>query len=265
MRLPRSGHWDKDKKHGLGRYSWGTDSEHAGDYYQGQMENNQMAGWGASKMADGGYHKGLYARGRRNGWGVQREYDGTQYMGQWVDDNLDGFVVTFNAYQQLRHNSKGCVRKRGCAGGHARPQPSAALRPGGPAAEGTARLLRCQAQRAGSGGRSACGGGDTADGWRLAVTQQYRAGDLVSTRAYQESDYTAIELTALEAEMQAEEAQQRAARVVHDAKSKAGRIRDTVTRAAAARDQAVYWANVALQVRACTRCRPDLVCARPPP
>ena len=93
------------------------------------------------------------------------------------------------------------------------------------------------------------------------MTQQYRAGDLVSTRAYQESDYTAIELTALEAEMQAEEAQQRAARVVHDAKSKAGRIRDTVRRAAAARDQAIYWANVALQVRACARWRPELACA----
>lgn len=103
----RAGHWEQDKKHGLGKYSWGRDSEHAGDYYQGQMENNQIAGWGASKMADGGYHKGEYARGRRNGWGVQRDYDGTQYMGQWVDDELDGFVVVFNAYQQLRHNSKG--------------------------------------------------------------------------------------------------------------------------------------------------------------
>ena len=80
------------------------------------------------------------------------------------------------------------------------------------------------------------------------VTQQYQGGDLISSRAYQESDYTAIELTALEAEMQAEEAQQRAARVVHDVKSKAGRIRDTVSRATAARETAIYWANVALQV-----------------
>lgn len=49
--------------------------------------------------------------------------------------------------------------------------------------------------------------------------------------------------------MQAEEAQQRAARVVHDVKSKASRIRDTVGRAAAARETAVYWAKCALELR----------------
>jgi hypothetical protein len=43
--------------------------------------------------------------------------------------------------------------------------------------------------------------------------------------------------------------QQRAARVVNDVKNKAGRIRDTVERASAARSTAIYWATAALDLR----------------
>ena len=72
---------------------------------------------------------------------------------------------------------------------------------------------------------------------------------ILKSSELQEADYTAVELTALEAEMQAEEGQQRAARVVNDVKSKAGRIRDTVERSSAARSTAIYWATAALDLR----------------
>eukprot|EP00960_Hanusia_phi_P000574 14770-Hanusia_phi.AAC.2 len=182
------GDWTHDLKNGLGRYTWGKDSgDIAGDYYQGEVVSGKIEGFGCYRTADGGFHKGCYVDGMREGWGIQRASDGTQHMGQWSRDKLHGHFVTYNAYQQLRANSK--------------------------------------------------------------EVQLYTHGQYISSRPYHASDYSQIELPALEAEMQADKKFQEAARVVQNARSKQVYAKEAAERAAKAEAKAIYWAEEALKLK----------------
>jgi hypothetical protein len=74
----------------FGAYTFGSDSEWAGDKYVGEWKDDKYNGQGAYTYADGDKYFGEYRNGDRNGLGTFTYSDGEKYVGEWKDDKYNG-------------------------------------------------------------------------------------------------------------------------------------------------------------------------------
>ena len=82
-------------ENGQGTYTWGKDSEWAGDEYVGAWQNGKRNGQGTLTWADGDRYVGEYKDNKKNGlgtytWGKDSEWAGEEYVGEWKDDKRNG-------------------------------------------------------------------------------------------------------------------------------------------------------------------------------
>ena len=78
------------KRNGKGKYTWGKDSQWAGDVYDGDFVNEQFHGKGRYVFRGGCVYEGDYVNGKRTGKGTLTWPSGDIYEGDWRDDKRNG-------------------------------------------------------------------------------------------------------------------------------------------------------------------------------
>ena len=76
--------------HGYGTYTFGSESEWAGDKYVGEYKNNKKHGQGMYFYADGDKYEGNFENDLYNGYGAYTWKDGTTYVGDYKNHKRDG-------------------------------------------------------------------------------------------------------------------------------------------------------------------------------
>ena len=84
------GEWRDDKPHGQGTYTWGKESEFAGDNYSGEYKDNKRHGQGTYTYASGSKYVGEWKEELFHGQGTYTYADGAKYVGDFKDDKMHG-------------------------------------------------------------------------------------------------------------------------------------------------------------------------------
>ena len=84
------GEWRDDKPHGQGTYTWGKESEFAGDNYSGEYKDGKRNGQGTYTYANGEKYVGEWKEELFHGQGSYAWANGDKYIGEFKDDKTHG-------------------------------------------------------------------------------------------------------------------------------------------------------------------------------
>jgi len=74
----------------FGTYTWGPNSEWAGDKYVGEFKDDKSHGQGTYTFADGENYVGDWKDDKQHGQGTYTWADGGKYVGEFEDDKQHG-------------------------------------------------------------------------------------------------------------------------------------------------------------------------------
>ncbi|WP_443641055.1 trypsin-like peptidase domain-containing protein [Candidatus Njordibacter sp. Uisw_039] len=84
------GEYNDDYRNGQGTYTFGPESEWAGDVYVGEWKDNEKNGQGTYTHANGDKYVGEYKDDKRTGQGTYTWPNGDKYVGEYKDDKRTG-------------------------------------------------------------------------------------------------------------------------------------------------------------------------------
>lgn len=86
-----SGEFKNGRKHGQGTYTWGSDSQFAGQVFVGELNDDEFVKGVWTFKNEGAIKGGTFRNSMLNGLGYYRDSDGSIAEGTFKDDELHGF------------------------------------------------------------------------------------------------------------------------------------------------------------------------------
>ena len=90
---PSSGYFDNC----YGTYTYGPETEWAGDKYVGEWKDDKFHGQGTYTYANGDKYVGEYQDNKRTGQGTYTSANGSKKVAEWENDNLNGYAITYKS------------------------------------------------------------------------------------------------------------------------------------------------------------------------
>ncbi len=85
-----AGEFKNNYLHGQGTFTWGPNTEWAGDKYVGEFKKSLRHGQGTYNFANGNKHVGEYKDNNRDGQGTYTYTDGSRYIGEHKNNSRHG-------------------------------------------------------------------------------------------------------------------------------------------------------------------------------
>ncbi|MDC1312167.1 hypothetical protein N8Z26_06895 [Burkholderiales bacterium] len=82
------GEWKNNQWHGQGAYTYGPESQMAGEMYIGGFREGERHGRGRYTYPNGTWYSGEWRDGNMFGKGVYTFSDGRKYIGEWINNEF---------------------------------------------------------------------------------------------------------------------------------------------------------------------------------